>query len=177
VRHSGQVVSYLHKVGYDVIPVRPDRMAVKGLPAFARVSDIAGPVDLVVMFRRPDTVPGHIREAAAKGARAVWLPPGTWSRTAEQEAQKHHLVVVKDRCLIDEHRHSAGALGEPGAGHPMKQGVRVSGRRRGAREGLSGSPATGYVAGGGGGRRAGGGVRSVLDEKKMVKLKAHRRRP
>jgi uncharacterized protein len=88
VRHSGQVVSYLHKVGYDVIPVRPDRIPVAELPTFRKLGDIAGPVDLVVIFRRPDAVPTHIREAAAKGAKGVWLPPGTWSRAAGEEAQK-----------------------------------------------------------------------------------------
>jgi predicted CoA-binding protein len=123
-RHSSQIVSYLRKAGYDVIPLRPGRAAVADLPTYARLADIAGPVDLVVIFRRPGAVPDHIREAAEKGARAVWLPPGTWSRAAQVEAEKHQLAIVKDRCLIEEHRHSAGALGEPGAGHPAKTMVR-----------------------------------------------------
>jgi predicted CoA-binding protein len=122
-RHSGEVVAYLHKVGYDVIPVRPDRMTVAELPTFARLDDTGGPVDLVVIFRRPEAVPAHIVEAAAKRATAVWLPPGTWSRAALEEANRHELVVVKDRCILDEHRHLFGAIGEPSAGHPRKLGV------------------------------------------------------
>jgi hypothetical protein len=128
-RHSRQVVAYLHDAGYDVIPVRPDRATVEGLPTFARLEDVGGSVDLVVIFRRADAVVGHIREAAEKRAEAVWLPPGTWSRAAEEEAQRHELVLVKDRCPIEAHQHVAGALGEGGSGHPDKLGVHVRKRR------------------------------------------------
>jgi hypothetical protein len=130
-RHSGQVVSYLHRSGYDVIPVRPDRAQVAGLPTYAQLGDFGGSVDLVVIYRRPDVVAGHIREAAEKGAAAVWLPPGTWSRAADAEAAQHELTIVKDRCPIEEHRHVAGALGEQRSGHPEKMAVHVRKRRHG----------------------------------------------
>jgi predicted CoA-binding protein len=129
-RHSREVASYLHKAGYDVIPVRPDRTPVAGLPTYARLNDIAGPVDLVVIFRRPDAVPGHIHEAATKRAFAVWLPPGTWSRAAADTAHECRLELVWDRCIIEEHNHLVGALGEPGAGHPHKQSVHHVGRSK-----------------------------------------------
>jgi uncharacterized protein len=128
-RHSGLVVSYLHKSGYDVIPIRLDRATVGGLPTFARLDDFGGSVDLVVIFRRPEAVPDHIREAAGKRAEAVWLPPGTWSPRAAEEAEAHHVVVVKDRCLMEEHQHLFGAIGEPGSGHPGKQHIHVTNRR------------------------------------------------
>lgn len=155
---------YLHDVGYDVVPIRPDRAQVGGLPTYARLSDFSGSVDLVVIFGRPEAVPAHIDEAASKRPDAVWLPPGTWSRAAAEEAAKYQLAVVKDRCIIEEHRHLTGARGEPPSGHPRKPGVHVRKRRRRSEDGERESP--GYVAGGGGGRRAGGGVRAVLDEKK-----------
>jgi predicted CoA-binding protein len=169
VRHSSEVVSYLHKVGYDVIPVRPDRSPVGGLPTYARLGDVAGPVDLVLIFRRPEAVTGHIREVAAKRAEVVWLPPGAWSREAEEEARRHELTIVKDRCIIEDHRHLFGAAGEPRAGHPLKTGVHVSRRKRTFEDNRVRPEDEGYVAGGGGGRSSGGGVRSVLDEKKMMK--------
>jgi predicted CoA-binding protein len=130
-RHSRQVVSYLHKSGYDVIPIRPDRATVEGLPTFATLEDVGGSVDLVMIFRRADAVVEHIREAAAKRAHAVWLPPGTWSRAAQQEAEQHQLTMVKDRCAIEAHQHVAGALGEPGSGHDDTIGVHVRKRRHG----------------------------------------------
>jgi predicted CoA-binding protein len=164
-RHSHDVVAYLHRVGYDVIPVRPDRAQVAGLPTYARLDDAGGPVDLVIIFRRPDAVVGHIREAAKKHADAVWLPPGAWSHEAGDEARRLRLALVKDRCIIKAHEHLFTPTGELGAGHPNTPGVHVRRRHR-KPESL---PNPGYVAGGGGGSKAGGGVRAVLDEKKMTR--------
>jgi uncharacterized protein len=166
-RHSSLVVSYLHKAGYDVIPVRPDRAPVAGLPSFGSLDDFGGAVDVVVIFRRPDAVVEHIHQAIAKGATAVWLPPGTWSREAGELARSRNLTLVKDRCIVEEHRHLTAATGEPNAGHPRKQGVYVRRRHQVAEKDVS-PPAPGYVQGGGGGSKAGGGKRSVRDERKMT---------
>ena len=163
-RHSHEVVSYLHRVGFDVVPVRPDRAAVSGLPTFASLDDFGGSLDMVVIFRRPDAVVAHIQQAVAKHADAVWLPPGAWSREAEQAARTHNLTFIKDRCIIEEHQHLVGAAGEPTSGHPRKQGARAQRRRRRNQEEVS-APDSGYVEGGGGGHKAGGGKHSVLDEK------------
>src|SRR5687767_8002081 len=90
--HSHEVVSYLHRAGFDVVPVRADRAAVSGLPTFASLDDFGGPVDMVVIFRRPDAVAAHIQQAVAKHAYAVWLLPGAWSRAAEKAARTHQLT-------------------------------------------------------------------------------------
>jgi predicted CoA-binding protein len=168
-RHSGEVVRYLHKAGYDVIPIRPDRARVGGLPTYARLADVPGPVDLVMIFRRPDAVVAHTQEAVAKGAEVIWFPPGVWSREAENEARRHAIVVIKDRCVIEDHNHLAGALGEAGSGHPQKTGVHIRRRARTFEDNRVRTQDDGYAADGGGGGSAGGGVRAVLDEKKMVK--------
>jgi hypothetical protein len=164
-RHSREAVSYLHSAGYEVIPVRPDREPVDGLPTYARLSDSGSSVDVVVIFRRADAAIAHIREAAERRAYAVWLPPGVWTLEASAEARALGLDLIKERCIIETHRHMTGARGESSSGHPGKQGVHIRRRhRRGEDEGVL-DP--GYEAGGGGGGRAGGGVRAVLDEKKM----------
>jgi hypothetical protein len=146
-RHSHEVVSYLHRAGFDVIPVRADRAAVSGLPTFASVDDFGGPVDMVVIFRRPDAVVAHIQQAVAKHANAVWLPPGAWSREAEKAARTHNLTFIKDRCIIEEHKHLAAATGEPTSGHPRKQGAHAR-RRRGRNQEQVWSLDSGYVEGG-----------------------------
>jgi predicted CoA-binding protein len=162
-RHSHTVARYLRHQGYDVIPVRPDRCEVAGLPTYATLADVAGPINLVVIFRRPNAVVPHIEEAAAKHAEAIWLPPGAWSPEAAA-AQQHGLTVMKERCIEKDHRHLAQR-----SGHPQKWGVRVSRRKPTYEDNRLRPDAGGYVAGGGGGHVAGGGARSVLDEKKMVK--------
>ena len=80
----------------------------------------------------------------------------------------HNLTLIKDRCIIEEHRHLFSATGEPTAGHPRKQGVHVRSRRRRTEEDHVNLPGSGYVEAGGGGHKAGGGKHAVLDEKKMM---------
>lgn len=169
-RHSYSVANYLRTAGYDVIPVRPDGADVGGLPASARLADIAGPIDLVVVFRRPEAVPAHIDEAAAKHVEVVWLQPGVWSRQANAAADRHGMTVVKDLCIAEEHRH----VSQP-AGHPTKWGVHVRRRKPTYEDNRRRPDNAGYVAEGGGGHAAGGGVRAILDEKKMVKGAPSRR--
>jgi predicted CoA-binding protein len=169
-RHSYSVVKYLKSAGYDVIPVRPDGAGVAGLPAVATLVDVAGPIDLVVMFRRPEAVPAHIDEAAAKHVEVVWLQPGVWSRQAKAAADRHGMTVVKELCIAEEHRHVSQS-----AGHPTKWGVHVRRRKPMYEDNRRRPDNAGYVAEGGGGHAAGGGVRAILDEKKMVKGAPSRR--
>lgn len=169
-RHSYTVAEYLKTAGYDVIPIRLDGGEVAGLQTYPRLADIAGPVDVVVIFRRPEAVPVHIEEAAAKQVGAVWLPPGAWSREAEAVANRHGLTLVKELCIAEEHRH----LSQP-AGHPTKWGVHVRRRKPTYEDNRRRPDDAGYPVGGGGGHVAGGGVRSILDEKKMVKGAPSRR--
>ena len=162
-RHSHTVARYLAHEGYDVIPVRPDRCAVAGLATYARLADIPGPVDLVVIFRASGAVLPHIEEAAAKRIETVWLVPGAWSLAADAAAQQHGLTLIKECCVMEEHRHLAQR-----SGHPEKWGVHVRRRKPGYEDNRVRPDDGGYTPSGGGGHVAGGGSRSVLDEKKMV---------
>jgi uncharacterized protein len=163
-RHSHTVVSYLHRVGYDVIPVRPDLQQVDGLKSYARLADIPVQLDLTVIFRRAAAAPQFIGEAASKQVEAVWLPPGVWTRQAEDQARAHDVLLIKDRCIEEEHRHLS-----KDAGHPARLGVHVSRRRSEYEDNRQDLEVAGYTESGGGGRKGGGGKRSVLDEKKMVR--------
>jgi predicted CoA-binding protein len=162
-RHSHAVARYLAHEGYDVIPVRPDQSDVAGMATYARLADIPGAVDLVVVFRTPSAIPAHVEEAAAKGAEAVWLPPGAWSPAADVVAQQRGLTLIKECCVMEEHRHLSGR-----SGHPEKWGVHVRRRKPAYQDNRVRPDDAGYAPGGGGGHVAGGGGRSVLDEKKMV---------
>jgi len=169
-RHSYTVASYLKSAGYDVIPIRPDGGDVAGVPTSSRLADVAGPVDIVVIFRRPEAVPSHIEEAAGKHVEAVWLQPGVWSLEAEQAAHRYGLTLVKEVCIAEEHRHVSQR-----SGHPGKWGVHVRQRKPTFEDNRRRPDDAGYVAKGGGGHVAGGGARSILDEKKMVKGAPSRR--
>lgn len=168
-RHSHVVVSYLKDAGYDVIPIRPDRKTVAGLPTYASLDDVPGAVDIVVIFRRPEAVPEHIEEAARRKTEAVWLQPGTASNPAIRRAEELDLVLIRDRCIEEDHSDLMGTFGSAGAGHPEKLGVHVSRRRRTFEDNRRRPEESGWTEAGGGGSAAGGGGRAVLDEKKMIR--------
>jgi len=106
-RPSHGVMRYLLANGYRVIPVRPlDCDDVLGVPCVASLSEIAEPIDLVDVFRRLDTCPGVVREAAEVGAKAVWLQLDLVSPEARAIAAEAGMDYVEDECTAIVHRRS-----------------------------------------------------------------------
>jgi predicted CoA-binding protein len=107
-RPSHSVMEALLGAGYDVLPVNPGASAVLGQRCFASLGEIPRRVDIVDVFRRPEFAPDLAREAAAIGARALWLQLGVVSEEAAAIARGAGLVVVMDRCLWVEHERLIG---------------------------------------------------------------------
>ena len=160
---SYAVVEYLKEEGFDVLPVREDRAEVAGLSSWARLADIPGPLDILLVLGGAPPDRATIEEAARKGARVLWLAPGVPVGGAAEDAAAHGLLLVRDRDIQVEQRHT-----EQVAGQPRKRGVNVGRRKRRYEDDRKRRDETGYVARGGGGHKGGGGARAVLDEKKMV---------
>jgi predicted CoA-binding protein len=107
-RPSHGVMAELLEAGYDVIPVNPNETAVLGVRAFPDLASIPRRVDLVDVFRNLRFVPGVAREAAAIGARLLWLQLGLVSPEAYRTAREAGMMVVMDHCLIVEHHRLFG---------------------------------------------------------------------
>ena len=103
-RPSNGVMRYLLAQGYNVIPVRPHRTEILGIPCVDSVADIEEPVDLVDVFRRADACPGVAREAVEAGATALWLQLGLVSPEARRIAEQGGLEYVEDECTAIVHR-------------------------------------------------------------------------
>ena len=97
-RDSHRIAALLIERGYDVIPVNPAVDEVLGRKAFASVTEIDRPVDVIDVFRRSDAAGEHVDEAIAVGAKAVWLQLGVIDRAAAERARAARLDVVMDRC-------------------------------------------------------------------------------
>jgi predicted CoA-binding protein len=96
--------------GYRVIPVRPrDCDEVHGIPCVASLGEVDEPIDLVGVFRRVDACPGVAEEAAAVGAKAVWLQLGLVSPEARRIAEDAGMDYVEDECTAIVHRRSLTA--------------------------------------------------------------------
>jgi uncharacterized protein len=101
------VPAYLQRAGYEIIPVPvyyPDATEILGEPVHRRVADIPGPVDLVVVFRRPSDIPAHLDDIIAKAPKAVWFQLGIRNDEAAARLAEAGITVVQDRCTMIDHR-------------------------------------------------------------------------
>jgi uncharacterized protein len=103
-RPSNGVMRYLLEEGYRVIPVRPQRREVLGIPCVASLDEIDEPIDLVDVFRRPEFCPQVAEDAAAAGAKALWLQLGIVSPEARRIAEEAGMEYVENACTAVVHR-------------------------------------------------------------------------
>lgn len=103
-RDSYGVARFLQDRGYRVIPVNPNEAEVLGERAYRSLTEVAEPVDLVDVFRRPEHAPEVAREAVAKGAKALWLQLGIVNDEARRIAEEGGLAVVMGACIRTEIR-------------------------------------------------------------------------
>jgi len=104
-RPSNSVMRYLLAEGYRVIPVRPHRTEILGIPCVDSVTDIEEPVDLVDVFRRAEFCAEVAEQAAAAGAKALWLQLGIVSPEARAIAERAGMDYVDNACTAIVHRH------------------------------------------------------------------------
>jgi len=93
------IMRKLQSVGYRVIPVNPRETEVLGERAYASLADVPVPVDIVDVFRRAEDAPAIADEAAAIGAKALWLQTGIVSEEAAGRAERAGLLAVMDACI------------------------------------------------------------------------------
>lgn len=102
-KHSRSVPEYLQSQGYRIVPVNGHGGEVLGEPAFMSLLEIEIPVDVVDVFRPPEEAPSIAEEAAAIGAKVLWLQKGIVSEEARRIAADHGLIFVEDICMAVTH--------------------------------------------------------------------------
>ncbi|MEY3005369.1 MAG: hypothetical protein RLZZ491_2545 [Pseudomonadota bacterium] len=114
VRPSHYVGRYLGLKGYRVIPINPGHAGetLWGQTVKASLSDIAEPVDVVDIFRRPDAVPDIVAAALAMTPRpkVIWMQIGVTHPEAAARAQAAGLIVIQNRCPKIEYQRLFGEL-------------------------------------------------------------------
>ncbi len=102
------VPAYLREQGYRIIPVNPYLQSGLGEKAYPDLLSVPEPVDLVLIFRRPEEVPPVVEQAIAIGAKAIWMQLGIVHEAAAARARAAGLRVVMDACMLIEHRRRQG---------------------------------------------------------------------
>jgi predicted CoA-binding protein len=103
LRDSRRIAEYLKREGYTVIPVNPAYLEINGEKCYPNLSSIGKPIDIVDVFRDPDTVDEIVDEAIEVKATTIWFQLGVVNPSAAKKAEKSGLNVVMDHCIAVDH--------------------------------------------------------------------------
>lgn len=96
---SHSIPLYLQGQGFKIIPVSPRGGEIFGEEAYVSLADIPDQVDAVDVFRPAEETPRIANEAAAIGAKVLWLQTGIRSDDAYEIAKAAGMEVVMDACM------------------------------------------------------------------------------
>ena len=102
-RDSYRVAGYLKENGYQIIPVRPAQKTILGEKAYKSLAEIEKPVDIIDVFRRPDQVMAHAKEAVRLKPKVFWMQQGIENFEAALFLNANGIDVVMNRCIKVDH--------------------------------------------------------------------------
>ncbi len=113
-RPSAFVLKYLVEKGYTVHPINPGHAGktIHGQTVVASLADLAGPVDMVDVFRASDAVPGVVDEVLAMETKpkVLWLQLGVRNDEAAAKAEAAGIAVIQNRCPKIEYGRLSGEI-------------------------------------------------------------------
>ena len=119
-RPSYFAMTYLLGKNYHIIPVNPALAGhtILGVPVYATLGEVSGPVDIVDIFRNSAAALGVTREAIALrhhlAIKVIWMQLGVVNHDAAAEAEAAGLKVVMNRCPKIEYGRLSGEIGWAG---------------------------------------------------------------
>ncbi len=107
-RPAFYVPEYLREVGYRVLPVNGTLVghALWGQTVRASLTELTEAVDVVDVFRRAESLPGHLDEILAMRPlpRVVWFQAGIRNDDVARALEAAGITVVQDRCMLADRR-------------------------------------------------------------------------
>lgn len=110
---SYEVATYLKKHGYHIVPVNPTVDEILGEKSYKSLLDIPAEIqktlEIVDIFRRSEDVPPIVEQAVQLKRLygvpyVVWMQLGIINEQAGELARKAGLIVIMDKCMMQEHR-------------------------------------------------------------------------
>src|SRR2546430_2271426 len=95
---GGSVPEGLQRRGFRVIPINPYADSLFGELVYRTLLDVPEKIDLVDVFRPSADAPEIARQAAAVGAKALWLQLDIRSEEARRIAEHAGMDYVEDEC-------------------------------------------------------------------------------
>jgi len=103
-RPAHSVPMYLQKHGYNIFPVREDVEQILGTPTFPNLRSIPDPIDVVLIFKRPDDIPPVVDNALEIGSKVIWMQEGIVNEAAAAVARDAGVTVIMDTCMRADHQ-------------------------------------------------------------------------
>jgi predicted CoA-binding protein len=103
-KDAHKIPRYLQQQGFRIIPVNPRGGEILGERAYASLTDVDVPVDVVDVFRPSEETPGIASDAVKVGAKVLWLQLGIESEEAARIAQEGGVLPIMNMCMGATHR-------------------------------------------------------------------------
>lgn len=103
-KDAHQIPRYLIEKGYNVIPVNPSTDEILGRRCYRSLLEVPERIEIADIFRPSEHVQPVVKDAIAKGIKVVWMQMGISNREAKEDAEKHGIKVIYNRCMMEEHR-------------------------------------------------------------------------
>ena len=98
LKAGGSVPAGLQARGFRIIPINPYADTLFGERVYRTLLEVPGKVDIVDVFRPAADAPAIARQAAAIGAKALWLQLDIRSAEARRIAEGAGMDYVEDEC-------------------------------------------------------------------------------
>lgn len=101
-KYGNKSVRAHRQQGYEVYPVNPNAEEVEGLKAYPSLAAVPpGPLDRISIYLPPEVGIDLLEEIQARGAKEVWLNPGSESPELLTKAEAIGLDVIQACSIVD----------------------------------------------------------------------------
>ena len=105
--YAYKVPLYMLQHDYMVFPVNPKLEGTElfGQPVIDKVNRLIDPIDMVLIFRRPEFLYDHALEILqmAPKPKYVWFQLGIYNDRAAKLLEENEFKVIQNRCIMVEH--------------------------------------------------------------------------
>ena len=98
-RTSYQISKAMQSVGYKIIPVNPMVDEVLGEKAYASLTDVEEPIDIINVFRRSEFLLEIANDALQTNSKIFWAQQGVINEAAHKLLKENDFTVIMDLCI------------------------------------------------------------------------------
>lgn len=99
-KYGNKALRAYREEGYTVLPINPNERDVEGIPTYATVLDVPGPIDMATVYVPPRILIRLLDDFQKKGIPEIWINPGAEDDDVMREAKRRGLNVIYACSII-----------------------------------------------------------------------------